>query len=511
LLPDDKGGRLLLLGGELEDGSAATDPWTFDMGQGEWSDSGIALPGLVSARAAMFGGRAYVVGEIAGTPGARILRLDTRALAPSFEEVGALAEGPGERRGAAVAFAATRSGRLLVYGGVDAAGAARSDLWEYDLGSRTWRQRLEDCEGRWCPAAGAGALFLANFQGLSVSVVTPRDVNLYYKAKGGEGWQGGRELAGPPPAMDCDGDGAAEPETTRVCRSGGEWYSEVGRLTCGAPGTGELECSALEPQVMREVARWSPEGWEWIVDLAAGPEGYTYVLADGTLHVFDTWTAREGLEPVTAIELSIPGTCWWCGGPDFGFDVEVSGEHLYLAAWGGLHVFDLSEPWEPREVAFVPGRGPVLDVEVAGAAAYLADGPGVTVLDVSDPTSPVERRRINLWTPVLAVGASLEEGRLYALTATKLRPWSIAADPFAPVAGGSLTVAGLLMPEMKVEGCWTYLSDLGTRAVWDDPVSGLVSKGTHDLRSWVEGRVLREGRAERARKLLNRYELWEVE
>ncbi len=511
LLPDDKGGRLLLLGGELEDGSAATDLWEFSLTRGEWSPSESAVSGPVGGRAAMFGGRAYVVGAVASAPGARILRLDTRASAPSFEEVGTLADGPGERRGPAVAFAATRSGRLLVYGGVDAAGAARSDLWEYDLGSRTWSQRLGDCEGRSCPAAGAGALFLANFQGLSVSVVSPRDANLYYKAKGDEGWKGGREIAGPPPAMDCDGDGAVEPETTRACRSGDEWYSEVGRLTCSAPGSGELECSALEPEAMEMVGSWSPEGWEWIVDLTAGPEGYTYVLADGTLHVFDTWIAEDGLEPVAAIELSIPGTCWWCGGPDFGFDLEVSGEHLYLAAWGGLHVFELSEPWEPREVAFVPGRGPVLDVEVAGAALYLAEGLGVTVLEVSDPTSPMERRRLGLGTPVLAVGASPEEGRLLALTATKLRSWNVAASPFAPVTGGSLTVAGLLMPEMKVEGRWAYLSGLGTRAVWDDPVSGLVSKGTHDLRDWVDGRVVRGGRAERARKPLNRYELWEVE
>jgi len=276
LLPDNRGGRLLLLGGVLESGAAATDLWEYDLERGAWSELGTALLGLAGGRFAMFGGRAYVVGEVAGEPGARILRLDTRVREPSFEEVGSLADGPGERQGAAVAFAATRSGRLLVYGGVDAGGAARSDLWEYDLGTRTWSRRLGDCEGRWCPAAGPGALLFANFQGRSAAVVSPRDVNLYYKATGDEGWKGGRELAGPPPAMDCDGDGVIE-------------------------------------------------------------------------------------------------------------------------------------------------------------------------------------------------------------------------------------------PEMKVEGRWAYLSGLVTRAVWDDPATGLVSKGTHDLRSWVGGRVLRDKRAERVRKLLGRYELWEVE
>lgn len=32
--------------------------------------------------------------------------------------------------------------------------------------------------------------------------------------------------------------------------------------------------------------------------------------------------------------------------------------------------------------------------------------------------------------------------------------------------------------------------------------------GLHDVRAWVDGRVLREGRAERVRYAANVYELW---
>ena len=62
---------------------------------------------------------------------------------------------------------------------------------------------------------------------------------------------------------------------------------------------------------------------------------------------------------------------------------------------------------------------------------------------------------------------------------------------------------------MKVEGRWTYLIGLWTRTILDEGVGALYSQGTHDLCAWVNGRILREDRAERVRWLFNEFQVWE--
>jgi len=515
LVPDDAGQRLLLVGGTLDDGSVASDLWEYGFARETWSIVSSDFRATSGADATMFRGRAYFTGGVGADsqPNTKVFRFDATAAVPKAEEVGDMAEGPGARDGMALGFAAVRAGSLIVYGGSDTLGIGRTDLWEYDMGARSWTQRLVDCEGRSCPPAEPGSFILANERGLSIGLYATHDEagNAYFKTSGDLGWVGSDTLAGPPPAMDCDGDGEVEFQTAQVCRSSDEWYADVGRLACGEPGSGEFLCSAGEPTEMVEMASWSPGGWEWIVDLEAGPEGYSYVLADGTLYTFDTWSLEDGLQPIDQDGLEIPGTCWWCGGSDWGNDVEVDGDHLYLATWGGLHVFSLEKPWNPQEVAFVPGHGPASDVEVHGRVAYLADGLGITVLDLYDPTVPVERKRLSFWTPAQAIGAAMEEGRLYALKATELRSWNIAANPFNPVPSDTESLAGLLFERMRVEGRWIYLNGLWTQTLYDDPAFGLSKKGQHDLRPWVSGRLLRDGRAERTKNLTCDpvYEVWE--
>ncbi len=166
----------------------------------------------------------------------------------------------------------------------------------------------------------------------------------------------------------------------------------------------------------------------------------------------------------------------------------------------------------PVEIEVTGENTDRVTVEVEGRVAYLADGSGVTVLDLGDPDAPEERARLGYWSPIRAVEVSPGEGRLYALSAGRLRVLDIDANPFAPVEDGSIWIAGLLDSAMRSEGRWVYLNGLWTQTVRDDPRLGLSREGGHELRPWVAGRELRGDGAERVRPLANRYELWkEVE
>lgn len=261
---------------------------------------------------------------------------------------------------------------------------------------------------------------------------------------------------------------------------------------------------------MEQVASWSPDGWEWVMGLARGDDGYVYVLADATLYTFDAVEAAGGdLWPVDADELETPGDCWWCGGPDWSFDVEVIGGHLYVGATSGVHVFSLEDPWAPEEVAHFVSHGPVLDMAHHRGRLYLADGWGITVVDVSDPVDPIEVGRVGTGMAVWTVGVNARDRAVMALSPTKLLRYDIRSFDRDPVKTGQIGLLGLLFYGMEVEDRWTYLSGLWTQTVFDDPLTGLSRKGPHGLREWVDGRVIDDGRALRLDLLGNELELWE--
>ena len=58
---------------------------------------------------------------------------------------------------------------------------------------------------------------------------------------------------------------------------------------------------------------------------------------------------------------------------------------------GGLHLFDMAQPEQPRLLAALPDVGIIVDVVVDGRFAYLADdrhGSGLVVVDLSTPAAP---------------------------------------------------------------------------------------------------------------------------
>jgi hypothetical protein len=70
----------------------------------------------------------------------------------------------------------------------------------------------------------------------------------------------------------------------------------------------------------------------------------------------------------------------------------VTDKHLLVAdTRGGLRLFDMTRPDQPRFLAVLDDIGTIVDVAVDGAFAYLADdryGSGLVVVDFSSPTAP---------------------------------------------------------------------------------------------------------------------------
>jgi len=69
--------------------------------------------------------------------------------------------------------------------------------------------------------------------------------------------------------------------------------------------------------------------------------------------------------------------------------VELAGSHLFLVA-GGLHVFDVAQAPELREIAHLQlGRMHVMDMALRDGYLYVAADKGLDVIDVRDPGNPL--------------------------------------------------------------------------------------------------------------------------
>jgi hypothetical protein len=78
--------------------------------------------------------------------------------------------------------------------------------------------------------------------------------------------------------------------------------------------------------------------------------------------------------------------------PFRGRQIQAVGDALYLAAsdnkWGGLIVYDISDPLVPVETTRLFGIGS--DMVLDGTKLYATGGRGLYILDVTTPTSPIE-------------------------------------------------------------------------------------------------------------------------
>jgi hypothetical protein len=79
-------------------------------------------------------------------------------------------------------------------------------------------------------------------------------------------------------------------------------------------------------------------------------------------------------------------------------DIHVVGSIAYMPVWmTGMLIMDVTSPDDPSPLASVPTAYAIYKVETEGNAAFIAEGvEGVRVLDISNPASPVELERIQL-------------------------------------------------------------------------------------------------------------------
>lgn len=513
---DSRGGRLLLFGGEGTRGQTMTGLWSYDLRGGTWSLVKEDFVSLSRFEIAQRGRRVFIAGGL-GQNGSndKIFAFDLGET--RVREIADLGDGPGARSKLSIEYEAMHTGRLLLYGGVDEAGVGHNDLWRYDLGSEEWFLVAADCAGRGCPPAGEKVGLITGPGGaIAVHGEPDEEGNTSFELLADGTWIGNatRISNAAPAEVDCDGDGVKETETGLLCRSSDAWYAQVVGMTCVDPGvTNEVECGAREPEAMVLSGAWSPDGWEWVVDLAQGAEGLTFVLTDTELLSFDPLDAAGGeIHPLDRVELTVPGTCWWCGGPDFGTDVEVVDDYVLVGALSGVHVFRSNVDGSLEAAGYLPARVAILDVEVNGGVVYLADGAGITIAMLEENGELYEARRVALLGVPFRLSSAGDGTRLMALTPTNLRSLDIGGNPYEPFERDRVTMAGWTYEAMRSEGRWTYLNGLfGPQAVFDEG-DALEKRGAHDVEAWVDGRIVRGDVAERlAPGCANAYEVWEVE
>jgi hypothetical protein len=102
----------------------------------------------------------------------------------------------------------------------------------------------------------------------------------------------------------------------------------------------------------------------------------------------------RGMEVIDVSDPSNPTYVTSVGADRAGYDVEISGQHAYLANdWSGLRVYDINDPTMPDWVGVSAASNSANDIAVVGEYAFLTQH-ALVVIDVSDPTDPVRLRSL---------------------------------------------------------------------------------------------------------------------
>ena len=226
---------LLLVGGRGPNARLA-DVWFYDAGL--WYQVDVlpdAAGGLSDSSAVLAERKLWLFGGLtdAGvTDGLWSVDLDS-GRAERVEKTGAW---PSARRGAAVTFDAVRR-RLVAFGGIDASGAPRSDVWAFSLAANAWIRLAADCTGNSCPAVTGKERTVVDATRNELTVVADpagpdADVLAWTMAEGV--WQTTKELSTIPDQEDCDGDGMNDLGWGARCGSGSNGFPDSGRRRCDA-------------------------------------------------------------------------------------------------------------------------------------------------------------------------------------------------------------------------------------------------------------------------------------
>jgi len=124
-------------------------------------------------------------------------------------------------------------------------------------------------------------------------------------------------------------------------------------------------------------------------------------------HAYVVGDFANGLHVLDATDASRLTELGFCEVDD-AYDVVVSGQHAYVAAWHkGFHVVDVSDPSNPIVASSHSTPGYACDLALVDDHVYVADGDGdLAIFDVSDPSEPVPAPTYEVEGSVFAVAAA---------------------------------------------------------------------------------------------------------
>ncbi|MCH7826676.1 MAG: hypothetical protein IIC75_01670, partial [Bacteroidetes bacterium] len=141
-------------------------------------------------------------------------------------------------------------------------------------------------------------------------------------------------------------------------------------------------------------------------------------------------------------------------------EVVVRLDYAYVADWeNGLHIIDISDPFNPTEIGFFETEAnQVVAVAVGGNYAYVVGllAHGLQIIDISDPSNPTVTGIFN--TPHIAFGVAV--GGNYAYVADwgdGIRIIDI-SDPSSPTEIGFFDTQGTAY-NVTVSGDYAYIAD----------------------------------------------------
>jgi hypothetical protein len=148
---------------------------------------------------------------------------------------------------------------------------------------------------------------------------------------------------------------------------------------------------------------------------------------------------NNGLEVINVTDPGSPVTAAIVAGLVNSWDVELSGQHAFVAdGAGGLAVVDITDPDLPVLVTSVPTSGSAVDIDVSGSTVVVCNGSaGIDIFDVSNPGAPVLVGSAN--TSGLAITAAIAGNMVYVADWDDVETFDISNPALPTPVGGEDT------------------------------------------------------------------------
>ncbi len=169
---------------------------------------------------------------------------------------------------------------------------------------------------------------------------------------------------------------------------------------------------------------------QWLNDCVI-QDSLLYIAGDDSLRIYNLKDPRN------------PAFLGGCGLPNEGHGVYVQGSYAYLACWNsGMYIYDVSDPSNPQQVGVWPGGGVYcLEIQVSGNHAYVATNAGLYIINVSNAGSPWEESFFS--APENGGVFVLDSPLRFAYLATRSRLWVVdVTDSSNPQLVDSVTSPG---------------------------------------------------------------------